>query len=86
MIAQPWPPGTYITDGIRLLWVVSHGDKLTLVVENAWSGEETEVSRSALAKYRVVAGDGQPPSSGSRRKKDRKGHGAGRPRADSDIS
>lgn len=84
---QPWPPGTYITDGIRLLWVVERTGDDTLVVENSWTCEESEVAYADLASYwRVAKDDNKQSKSGSRRKTNRPRQRANAPRSDSDVS
>lgn len=47
-------PGTYITDGRSLFWVVERETADTLLVENAVSGEQIVVGDADLQGYRKV--------------------------------
>lgn len=47
-------PGTYLTDGRSLLWVVERQSADTLLVENAVSGEHVVVGDADLQGYQTV--------------------------------
>jgi len=47
-------PGTYLTDGRALLWVIERLSGDTVLVENATTGEELEMGEADLAGFRIV--------------------------------
>lgn len=47
-------PGTYLTDGRRLLWVIERTSRDSVLVENVRNGEELEMGDADLLGYKVV--------------------------------
>jgi hypothetical protein len=47
-------PGTYLTDGRSLLWVVERLSADTMLVENSKTGEQVEMGDADLHGYKVV--------------------------------
>lgn len=47
-------PGTYLTDGRSLLWVIERLSADTVLIENAVSGEQVEMGDADLQGYRKV--------------------------------
>jgi hypothetical protein len=47
-------PGTYLTDGHTLLWVIERTSSDTLLAENVKNGQEIEMGDADLLGYNVV--------------------------------
>lgn len=52
--AERYLPGTYLTDGRSLLWVVERLSGDTLLIENSKTGEQVEMGDADLHGYKVV--------------------------------
>jgi hypothetical protein len=50
-------PGTYLTDGVQLLWVVERTGNDTVIVENAATGAETVMGDNDLNGYKPVGSE-----------------------------
>lgn len=47
-------PGTYLSDGRTLLWVIERVDNQTVLVENVNLGEELEMGDGDLVGYQII--------------------------------